>query len=769
MNKCKRAAGWLLAGLLAASVCLSGCQSSETATQSDVSGTSTGPVYAVESGQETGLAPTAGNGETGGTQPDGQGGTQAQSGDPNTPAGQAKPGSGQPSSADPQKPSYPAFFDDLKDTKNMFSNKGLQFDTSNASLFDGDDDRAIRAKNTGLNAEIVYKQDAVTEVVLVYAFGNSSEADVTDGFVVSVSKDNKSWTQVEAQDITYKAINGNSWMKEVAYYGGIDEANQYVKITFPKTGSEERHYNPNLFSVQINGVTEETMTEAGGYCSTLRAPRTIYVDSKNGKDTNSGLSESAPIKSLYKANSFVYAPGDKLLLKRGGTYAGQINLIGSGAEGKPVVIGAYGSGDKPVINTRGGSSILANGEYIQISDLDITNSSGVTGIRITAAKPGANKGISITNCSFRNINVEFKNTSYESGGIVLMADGRQANWFDGVKIENNTFDKVGRCGVYVGSNWASRVIDQGWGDKNKYVSDTNGWYPNLNVQVRNNQLTATGGDGILLIGAKGGLIERNVVMNSALFKNPGTKIHFASIWMHSSNDCIVQYNEVMGNRSDNNADDLQAFDSDISCKNNIFQYNYSHDNAGGFMLLCADSKNNRGDNTGTIVRYNLSVNDGEKGRAVFTLTGEVTGAQLYNNTVYMGKNTGVSLITTAAWSGYGPSSDNRFMNNIFAAKSKELGGGYNIIDLGSLELENNMFYNIEAPAHNKITVKNAIFKDPQFVGAGSTGNGRDAIGQKYRPKAGSPALSGGIEVKDNGGKDYFGNATDGKFFGAFCK
>lgn len=750
MRRFKQTVTPLLIGLLTVSLCLSGCQRGKPAVQSATSSRSSLSSYTQTNGRTQTLFTHPGA-ESHGTRNDAQTTGMTQ----------------KPSATYAPISSYPAFIDDLENMEKMFSYKGLQIDTSNASLFDGDGNRAIRAKDAGLHAEIVYKQEAVTEVLLVYAFSNGSTADVTDGFVVSVSKDNKTWTNVTAQDIAYKPINSNSWMKEVAYYGGIDQANRYVKITFPQTGSEEQHYNPNLFYVQINGVTEETLAKAGGYCSTLRPPRTIYVDSQNGQDTNSGLSESEPIQSLHKANSMLFCPGDRLLLKRGGTYTGQITLTGSGMPGKPIIIGAYGSGSNPIIRTQDGCSILAYGEYIHISDLDITNPTGRAGIRITAAKPGANKGISITGCRFTSINVQFEDTTYESGGIVLLADGRLANWFDGVEIENNTFDRVGRCAVYVGSNWASRVINQGWGDKNRYVSDSDGWYPSLNVVVRGNQMIGTGGDAILLIGAKGARIERNVVMNSALFRNPGTTIYFASIWLHSSNDCVVQYNEVMGNSSVNGAEDLQAFDSDISCRNNIFQYNYSHDNAGGFMLLCADGKENRGENTGTVVRFNLSVNDAEASRAVFTLTGEVSGAQLYNNTVYMGKNTGASLITTAAWSGYGAPSDNRFINNIFAAQSG-LDASYTIIELNSLEMDTNLFYNIEAPDNRKIAVKNAVFMDPQFTGAGSSGNGWEAMGQKYRPRAGSPALSGGLAIADNGGKDYFGNPTDGKFFGAFC-
>ena len=49
--------------------------------------------------------------------------------------------------------------------------------------------------------------------------------------------------------------------------------------------------------------------------------------------------------------------------------------------------------------------------------------------------------------------------------------------------------------------------------------------------------------------------------------------------------------------------DGQAFDSDGFCRNTVFQYNYSHDNDGGFMLICGR------ENVGTTIRYNISQND----------------------------------------------------------------------------------------------------------------------------------------------------------------
>jgi parallel beta-helix repeat protein len=83
----------------------------------------------------------------------------------------------------------------------------------------------------------------------------------------------------------------------------------------------------------------------------MTASATVYyVDSAAGKDTNSGTSSSAPWKTLAKVSSHSYSAGDQILLKSGSTWREQISVRSSGASGKPIVFGAYGSGSPPLIN-----------------------------------------------------------------------------------------------------------------------------------------------------------------------------------------------------------------------------------------------------------------------------------------------------------------------------------------------------------------------------------------------------------------------------------
>ncbi len=105
-------------------------------------------------------------------------------------------------------------------------------------------------------------------------------------------------------------------------------------------------------------------------------------------------------------------------------------------------------------------------------------------------------------------------------------------------------------------------------------------------------------------------------------------------------------NEVSGHKAPT---DAQGFDSDWNCQNTLIQYNYSHDNNGGFLLVCGpgnvDMPMNIGTN-GTVARYNISVNDGLRGYSVrmnkksgfsptFHISGKLKDTKIYNNVIFV--------------------------------------------------------------------------------------------------------------------------------------
>src|SRR5205823_3879820 len=90
--------------------------------------------------------------------------------------------------------------------------------------------------------------------------------------------------------------------------------------------------------------------------------RNVYV-STSGSDGNSGLSSSSPVKSLSKAASLLRNGfADHMLLKRGDTFSGSFptwTKSGRSAQ-EPMLIGTYGSGNRPVIATGTSNGLLAN-------------------------------------------------------------------------------------------------------------------------------------------------------------------------------------------------------------------------------------------------------------------------------------------------------------------------------------------------------------------------------------------------------------------------
>ncbi|MGA2436151.1 MAG: right-handed parallel beta-helix repeat-containing protein [Bryobacteraceae bacterium] len=82
---------------------------------------------------------------------------------------------------------------------------------------------------------------------------------------------------------------------------------------------------------------------------------TYYISASQGADTNDGLSATTAwqsldriyVKSVSRSN---FQPGDKILLKRGDIWDGQVQLNAKGSESDPIVLGSYGDGPRPVID-----------------------------------------------------------------------------------------------------------------------------------------------------------------------------------------------------------------------------------------------------------------------------------------------------------------------------------------------------------------------------------------------------------------------------------
>ena len=87
-----------------------------------------------------------------------------------------------------------------------------------------------------------------------------------------------------------------------------------------------------------------------------------YLDSREGCDNADGQSPQTAWRSLTRAGKHLFAPGDRLLLRRGCVWTGEtLSPQGSGESEAPISIDAYGEGARPLIDRRGRADDVENG------------------------------------------------------------------------------------------------------------------------------------------------------------------------------------------------------------------------------------------------------------------------------------------------------------------------------------------------------------------------------------------------------------------------
>ncbi|HXM97365.1 MAG TPA: right-handed parallel beta-helix repeat-containing protein [Candidatus Dormibacteraeota bacterium] len=489
----------------------------------------------------------------------------------------------------------------------------------------------------------------------------------------------------------------------------------------------------------------------GGDGPRLVAARTsmiFYVDSRDGDDANAGSSSEASWKTLGKVNATTFQPGDRILLKSSSVWSGQLWPKGSGVEGKPITVGMYGGGVKPVINGGGlfeDAVLLNNQEYWEIENLEVTNT-GTTpavrrGVHIALENYGEAHHIYIRSMTIHDVNGV--DSVKPNGGIHYTSVGdKKPSRFIDLRIEDNEIYHVDRSGIF------------GWSDS--WVRSK--WFPSLGVIVRGNRLHDIGGDGIVVVATDGAVVEYNVVGHA----NQRSEGYNVAIWAWSADNTVIQHNEAYGTKGQR---DGEGYDSDWNSRNTVIQYNYSHDNDGGFLLICNEGGHSGEEsvgNSGTVVRYNISQNDRTRG---INIAGPVTDSLIYNNTIYVGTERTVDLVLFSDWHGWSESS--HFYNNIFYvagtarfsyAISRGADGAYVTAHGFGASKDNvfdaNVYYGVEGPDNDS----HALRADPKLVAPGQGSEGLLSL-TGYRLQQTSPSRKRAISVEKSGGYDFWGNAV----------
>jgi hypothetical protein len=472
---------------------------------------------------------------------------------------------------------------------------------------------------------------------------------------------------------------------------------------------------------------------------------TFYVDSIAGNDGDPGTSPERAWRSLSKINQTTFAPGDRILFKSGGTWTGQLWPKGSGSEGHPIVIAKYGGDPRPVIHGDGAAEdalLLKNQEYWEISDLEITNRGVTPGVRRAVHLVADNHG-DVHHIYLRNLDIHDVNGSdqhKDNGGInYSCVGGQKPSRFVDLRIENNHIRHVDRSGIF---GWSTHWV-------------RSAWYPSLGVVIRGNVLEDIGGDGIVPVATDGAVVEYNVVGHA----NQRSEGYNVAIWPWSADNTIIQYNEAFGTRGQR---DGEGFDSDWNSRHTLIQYNYSHDNEGGFLLICNEGGHPASEsvgNVGTVVRYNISQNDHHRG---INIAGPVTDSTVYNNTIFVGKGESVDLLLFSDWRGWADQTS--FFNNIFYVEgwaqfsyglSRNPDGAYATKAGFGSSRDNRFDFNAYYGRMNPPADQHASDRDPMFAAPGSARMGREsAAGYRLRP--GSPAIDSGSPVGKDAGRDFFG-------------
>lgn len=467
-------------------------------------------------------------------------------------------------------------------------------------------------------------------------------------------------------------------------------------------------------------------------CSTCRAT-TYYVNCANSGD-GSGTS-SNPWNSLSSVNAHNFSPGDTILFYTPATCTGNFTANGSGTSAAPITVNQYGPGPgRPVIAGAGQTDTitLSNVQYWSINNLEVTNRSQDwpnphRGVDIVANDFGTMSGISIIGCYIHDVYGNDAKDQDGSSGIQLSVDGTtKPTKLDAITIKNNVIENIWRQGIGTGSSWL--------GDRpTSYLTAwPTGW---TNVLIQGNLLQNIAGDGIDAEHLQSPVIQYNVLRGAGHYISGAS----AGIWAWDSNNALFQYNETADLSG---AGDAYGYDEDYNQDHTIYQYNYSHNNFGGFLLSCEHCGSPGG--TNSIVRYNISVDDGPLlGTCSSTGFGcqDMGGLSNYANTYVK------TAATIATFSNGG-----------------RLSGFNNILYEGKPTTDN--VYCAYGPCHHNLLYNvtdggetGDVSADPQFFLSTNVPSGIGNL-RGLELNVGSPGIGAGAMAPSDGTtqQDFFGNA-----------
>jgi hypothetical protein len=347
--------------------------------------------------------------------------------------------------------------------------------------------------------------------------------------------------------------------------------------------------------------------------------RSFYIDCSAGSAGEGSIDH--PWNTLAAAQAHPFEPGDVIALRRGAGCRDAFAPRGSGTDGKPIRLTAYGEGPRPRIVapvSERQALLLFNQEYWQIDSLD------VSGARTYGIFVSGDKG-PIHHIYLKNLYVHdlvggaMKN---KDNGLVVVGPSSAAAVFNDVLV-----DGVDAAHT---NQWAGILVG---GGNYAYAADA----PlNRRVIVRNSTVHDVFGDGIILFRDEDSVIRASAAWQTGMehTQDVGTP---NAIWTWTCTDCTVEDNEAY--LTDSPGVDGGAYDIDWDNTRNTVQRNYGHDTQGYCVAVFA-----AGYTTSTsVVRDNLCIDNGLSPRlsalqgAIYLHTwndGPINGLKIEGNTVH---------------------------------------------------------------------------------------------------------------------------------------
>jgi hypothetical protein len=487
--------------------------------------------------------------------------------------------------------------------------------------------------------------------------------------------------------------------------------------------------------------------------------RDYFIDATNGRDNRPGTSPATAWRTLAKVNATTFRPGDRILLKAGEQWQnGQLWPKGSGSNGRPITISAYGDPNarRPYIATNGnvpspfnangtknpatvgltGAIVLRNQQYWDINNVELSNDNDFAtditagsyvrdGIMVSINADLLPAGADSIMDHFRISDVFVHNLDGPSvwqrihyGGVNFQVFGSRSYkeygtggyYFKNVQITDNTFENVELHAIQFAFNWfAADGADAGQYDENGKFHE--GWEQlwvrtrdlySRDVYIAHNYAESVGQGAIQLANTKNMIVEYNEV-NGFLERYDSVSV---ALYLWAGADSVMQFNEVYG--GPHNEFDGTPWDLEYTNFNVTYQFNYSHDNEAGWMSYMGNSSN-------SVARYNLSVNDN-----------------------------GV-LVKNMLSTNYSPT---YFTNNTFVYDGADLDYFHDETFLSRVYFLNNIFYNTSTttptPWYRRTgALRNAVFSNNDFYeasGTHSTQEPPDPRGLRVDPRfVGDPA------------------------------